>query len=126
MDNIEVAFFDLFFTLVKPGYAENEEDNEYYDLNLSREEWEEIAEDEQLYLEKAAGKLEDPVSIINDVLEKYDIERDESIINSIVEKRIKRFKNCLKQIDDKILDTLEYLSRKGIRMCLISNADVEW
>ena len=126
MDNIEVAFFDLFFTLVKPGYAENEEDNEYYDLNLSREEWEEIAEDEQLYLEKAAGKLEDPVSIINDVLEKYDIERDESIINSIVEKRIKRFKNCLKQIDDKILDTLEYLSRKGIRMCLIRNADVEW
>ncbi len=43
MDNIEVAFFDLFFTLVKPAYAENEEDNEYYDLGLSREEWEEIA-----------------------------------------------------------------------------------
>ncbi len=34
MNNIEVAFFDLFFTLVKPAYAENEEENEYYDCNL--------------------------------------------------------------------------------------------
>ncbi len=124
MDNIEVAFFDLFFTLVKPGFAENEEDNEYYDLNLSREEWEEIAEDEELYLERASGKLEDPVSIIKEVLEKYDIVRDESIINSIAEKRIKRFEICFKQVDKNILDTLKYLSRKRIRLCLISNADV--
>ncbi len=124
MDNIEVAFFDLFFTLVKPGYEEKEEDNEYYDLDLSIEEWEEISEDEELYLKRAAGKIEDPVTIIKEVLEKYDIEIDESLINSIEEKRIKRFENCLRQIDKNIIDTLEYLKRRGIRMCLISNADV--
>jgi len=124
MNIIKVAFFDLFFTLVKPSYEENEEDNEYYDLDLSREEWEEIAEDHELYNKRAAGKIGDPITIIKEVLEKYDIENDESLINSIAEKRIKRFENCLKQVDDIILDTLDYLSRKGIRMCLISNADV--
>jgi len=36
---------------------------------------------------------------------------------------IKRFENCLRQIDKNIIDTLEHLSRKGIRMCLISNAE---
>ncbi len=122
--DIEIAFFDLFFTLVKPSYAEKEEDNEYYDLDLSREEWEEMAEDEELYLKRAAGKIEDPVSIIKEVLEKYDIVRDEPIISNITEKRIKRFQNCLKQVDKNIIDTLEYLSKKGIRMCLISSSDV--
>jgi len=57
-------------------------------------------------------------------LEKYDIENDESLINSIAEKRIKRFENCLKRLDKNIIDTLDHLSRRGIRMCLISNADV--
>ena len=124
MDNVEVVLFDLFFTLVKPSCEKNEEDNEYYVLNLSREEWEEIVEDEELYLERAAGKIGDPVIIIKKVLEKYNIENDESLINSIAEKRIKRFENCLKQVDKNIIDTLEYLSEKGIRVCLISNADV--
>ncbi len=57
-------------------------------------------------------------------MDKYDIEIDQSIINCIAEKRIKRFEKCLKQVDKNIIATLEYLSEKGIRMCLISNADV--
>ena len=41
MENIEVIFFDLFFTLVVPRYEENEENNEYYELCISKENWEE-------------------------------------------------------------------------------------
>src|SRR5690554_4078989 len=115
MDDIKVVFFDLFFTLVKPAYEENEEDNEYYDLDLSRGEWEEIVEDELLYLERALGKVEDPVLIIKKVLEKYNIEKNQTIINRIAENRIKRFEKCLKQIDKNIIATLEHLSRRGIR-----------
>jgi|SRR5690554_2499893 len=122
--DIEVVFFDLFFTLIKPAYEGKEEDNEYYDLNLSREEWEEIVEDEELYLERALGKIGDPITIIREVLEKYNIEKDEFLINRIAEKRVKRFEKFLREVDRNIIETLDYLSEKGVRMCLISNADV--
>ncbi len=124
MDNIEVIFFDLFFTLVVPHYKKNEEDNEYYDLNLTREEWEKIAEDEELYFKRASGKLHNPADIINEILRKNDIFNDDFIVKMVLDKRIKRFKTCLEQVDKNIINTLEYLSRKGKRMCLISNADV--
>lgn len=124
MDNIEAVFFDLFFTLVVPHYEKQEKDNEYYVLDLTREEWENIAENDELYYERASGKLHNPNNIITKILEKNDIVSDDIIVNNILNKRIKRFKACLNQVDERIINTLDYLSRKGIRMCLISNADV--
>jgi putative hydrolase of the HAD superfamily len=124
MNNIEVIFFDLFFTLVAPRYEENEEDNEYYELCISRDNWETAAEDEQLYYERAIGKIKDSSDIIRKILSKGGINKNESDIEKIAKKRIKRFERCLSDVEVNIIETLEYLSKNNKRLCLISNADV--
>ena len=124
MENIEVIFFDLFFTLVVPRYEDNEKNNEYYELCISRGNWEEIAEDEKLYYERATGKIKYSSDIIREILNKCGINKDESDIEIIAKKRIKRFERCLSNIENNIIKTLEYLYENNIRMCLISNSDV--
>ena len=124
MENIEVIFFDLFFTLVIPRYEENEENNEYYELCISKEKWDEMAEDEVLYYERASGKIKDASDIIRKILNKCGINKNESDIERIAKKRINRFERSLSNVETNIIKTLEVLSENTKRMCLISNADV--
>lgn len=124
MQNIEVIFFDLFFTLVVPRYEENEENNEYFELSISRGNWEAMAEDEKLYHERATGKITDSSEIIRKILIEYGISRDKSVIENIAKKRVKRFERSLSNVENNIIKTLEYLFGNTKRMCLISNADV--
>jgi len=122
--NIEVIFFDLFYTLVVPKYEEDEKNNEYHELCISRENWEEITEDEKLYYERATGKIKNSSDIIRKILNKYGINKSESDIVKITKKRIKRFERTLSDVENTVIKTLECLSKDSIRMCLVSNADV--
>jgi putative hydrolase of the HAD superfamily len=124
MDSIKVVFFDLFFTLIIPAYEENVEDNEYSELSISREEWELMAEDEQLYFERATGNAKDSVDIIRKIFIKNGIDKNESVMKKIAEKRMKRFQRSLSNVENSIIETLEYLFKNNKRMCLISNADI--
>ena len=63
---IKAIYFDLFFTLIVPTYAET--NNEYEILNLSVDEWEQYAENDILYQERALGFMKTEKDIINKIV----------------------------------------------------------
>lgn len=121
LGEINVVFFDLFYTLVTPRYHEHWNENDV--LQISREEWEVHSEDLELYVKRATGLEKEPLKIIESILRKMGIEADDSDVNEILALREERFKHSLVEVDLDILRVLEQLKRKGKRLCLISNAD---
>lgn len=119
---IKAIFFDLFFTLIYPHYSLV--DNEFDILNITKEEWEECAENPVLYEERALGKVDSEDEIMNKILNlfpnKIDKERRERLLLS----RINRMKRALENVDDEIIYTLQELKKHNIKLCLISNADM--
>lgn len=119
---IKAIYFDLFFTLIYPHYSLV--DNEFDILNITKEEWEECAENPVLYEERALGKVDSEDEIMNKILNlfqnKIDKERRERLLLS----RINRMKRALENVDDEIIYTLQELKKHKIKLCLISNADM--
>lgn len=118
---IEVIFFDLFYTLVVPEYHCNE--SEYDFLGISMKKWEHYAEDEEQYFARATGKVVDPLLIIEDILCKMERKVSEREKHEILRLRTDRFKNALTNVDPTIIAVLEKLKENGKKLCVVSNAD---
>ncbi|BCN30761.1 HAD family hydrolase [Anaeromicropila herbilytica] len=119
---IKAIFFDLFFTLICPQY--NEEANENDILKITAEEWEHYAEKDELYMERALGKIKDEKQIIVKIIDSMPYKVSEQQVLEILTLRQNRMKNALCKVDETILHTLKEIHDKGIKICLISNADV--
>lgn len=120
--DVNVVFFDLFFTLITPEYSGMRNENDV--LGLTRTEWETYAEDDELYLKRASGKEKNPQQIIRDIVVKMKINATEKEINELLELRKGRMKRALINVNPTILDVLSDLKKSRKRLCLISNADV--
>jgi len=121
-NDIEVIFFDLFFTLITPKYNDVRNENDV--LKITKEEWEKHAEDDELYLERATGREKNPQRIIENIIEKMDIKVSESEKEEILKLREDRFKRSLMEVDVTIINVLVDLKKNGKKLCLISNADI--
>ena len=121
----KAVFFDLFFTLINPKYSDI---NEYDVIGISAVEWEKYAEDDALYHERALGNVKSEKEIIDKIIDKiidimpYRI--NEFKKQEILKRREERMKRALFTVDDKILNTLRKIHDKGIKIGLISNADI--
>lgn len=122
MNNIEVVFFDLFFTLITPEYSKFRNENDV--LGIKIDEWEEYAEDDELYLKRATSANMNPKEIIEDIIGKMKMDINENEKAEILKLREERLKNSLMNVDSVILDVLLNLKKAGKKICLISNADV--
>lgn len=120
--DVNVVFFDLFFTLITPEYSDMRNENDV--LGLTRTEWETYAEDDELYLKRASGKEKNPQQIIRDIVGKMKINATEKEINELLELRKGKMKRALIDVNPTILDVLSDLKKSRKRLCLISNADV--
>ena len=121
-NDIEVIFFDLFFTLIIPKYNEVRNENDV--LGITKEEWEKYAEDNELYLERATGREKEPQKIIESIVKKIDMKISESQKKEILELREKRFKKSLIDVDSTIINVLSDIKKNGKKLCLISNVDI--
>jgi len=119
--NKKTLFFDLFYTLIKPQFSTH---NEFDVLGLSKEKWNEIAEDEQLYYERAVGIEKNPLIIIEKILKKANLNYSDEDLIKILELREERFKRAVQNVESVVLKLLEELKKMGYRMVIISNADV--
>ncbi|MDP4089123.1 MAG: HAD-IA family hydrolase [Bacillota bacterium] len=119
---INVLFFDLFYTLATPKY--NALRNEYDVLGITKEEWEKYAEDSELYFGRAVGMEKDPMRIIEAIIEKMGAEASAVQKDEILRLREERFKRSLSDIDSVILEVLFRIKKSGRKICLISNADI--
>ncbi|MGL4108908.1 HAD family hydrolase [Clostridium sp. LP20] len=121
-NNIEVVFFDLFFTLVIPEYSDFKNENDV--LGISKDEWERYSEDTELYLKRATNKKISPKKIIDDIINKMDIDIHDNVKAEILEIRKERFKRSLIEVDSEIINVLLKIKENGKKICLISNADI--
>ena len=122
LKDIEVVFFDLFYTLIVPKYKLS--GNEYDVVGLSKEDWEQIAEDETLYNNRATGRVTDPKQIIIRMIEKAKLDLPANVIDELLNIREEQFKEAITHIDDTIIEVLKKIKTTGIKLCLISNADI--
>lgn len=120
--DIEVVFFDLFFTLITPRYNEFKNENDV--LGIAKEEWEKYAENDELYLERATGRETNPKKIIESIVRRMGMTVNESQISEILELREDRFKKSLIDIDYKVINSLLDVKKSGKKLCLVSNADI--
>ncbi|HAQ41049.1 MAG TPA: haloacid dehalogenase [Clostridiales bacterium] len=118
---IKAVFFDLFFTLINPKYSDV---NEYDVVGMSAMEWEKYAEDNTLYCERALGKVKTEKEIIDKIVDIMPYELNESQKQEILQRREDRMKRALFAADNIILDTLKEVRSKGVKLGLISNADI--
>lgn len=119
--DIDVVFFDLFFTLVTPKYNDFRNENDV--LGITKEEWEKYAEDDGLYLERATSIKISPKKIIENIIKKMKIHVNEWQKEEILKLRKERLKKSLIDIDVDILEVLLAIKKSGKRIGLISNAD---
>lgn len=118
---IKAIYFDLFFTLIVPTYKKT--NNEYDILNLSVDEWEQYAENDILYHERALGLVKTEKEIIDKIMSLMPFEVSVIQKEQVLFAREQRMKNALKMISKEVLDILEELKLKDIKLGLISNAD---
>lgn len=118
---IKAIYFDLFFTLIVPVYEKT--NNEYDLLNLSVSEWEQYAENDMLYHERALGFVKSDIEIIDKIISRIPFEVSVVQKEQVLFAREQRMKNALKMISKEVLDTLQKLKSKDIKLGLISNAD---
>ncbi len=118
---MKAVFFDLFFTLADLEY---QEENEFTLLGISRKEWEASAENPQVYSLRATGKVKTEWEMIETMVAGLPFEVSAGQKEKLIEIRNSRYKKALTDIHPDILSTLDRIKQAGVKICLISNADI--
>lgn len=118
---MKAVFFDLFFTLANLEY---QAENEFTLLGISRKEWENSAESPQVYSLRATGKVKTELEMIETMVAALTFGVSAQQKKKLIEIRNQRYKKALTDIHPDILSTLEKLKNAGIKLCLVSNADI--
>ncbi len=117
----KAVFFDLFFTLANLEY---QQENEFTLLDISRNEWESSAENPQVYNLRATGRIKDEKEMIKSMVAGLPFSVNDGQLEKLVEIRNNRYRKSLTDIHPDILFTLKQLKENGIKLCLVSNADI--
>ena len=118
---MKTVFFDLFFTLANLEY---QTENEFTLLGITRQQWETSTENTQTYNLRATGGVATENEMLQSMVTNLPFKVDNSQLQKLIEIRNQRMKKALTEIHPDILFTLKKLKEKGIKMCLISNADI--
>ena len=119
---IKAVYFDLFFTLIIPSYEKI--NNEYDILHLSMTEWENYAENDMVYQERALGQVKSEMEIIERIISVIPFQVNDIQKKKILSAREKRMKNALHNVPEDLIDVLKILKNRKIKIGLISNADI--
>lgn len=119
---IKAIYFDLFFTLIIPKYQK--EINEFSILNLSIDEWENYAENEMLYRERALGLVKTEGEIIDRIMSHMPYKISTAQKEKVLRAREDRMRNALQNVSKEILGVFQALKSRDIKIGLISNADI--
>ena len=117
----KAVFFDLFFTLANLEY---QSENEFTLLNISRQEWEASAENADVYRLRATGKLKTEKEMLESMVAGLPFSVTENQLEKLVEIRNDRYRKSLTKIHPDIISALKELKDSGIKLCLVSNADI--
>ena len=103
---------------------EYQSENEFTLLNISRQEWEASAENADVYQQRATGKLKTEKEMLESMAAGLPFSVSENQLGKLVEIRNDRYRKSLTDIHQDIISTLKELKDSGIKLCLVSNADI--
>ena len=106
---IKAIYFDLFFTLIVPVYVEA--NNEFEILDLSVNEWENYAESDVLYQERALGLVKSEKEIINKIVSTIPFDISDIQKEKILLARENRMKAALQNVSFDIIDVLKKIEK---------------
>lgn len=115
------VLFDLFFTLADLEYQRI---NEFTFLGISRQEWENSAENPAVYSLRATGCVKSEKNMLETMVAGLPFPVTEKQLDRLVEIRNDRYRKSLTEIHPTVLSTLKQLKDSGIKLCLVSNADI--
>ena len=118
---MKAVFFDLFFTLADLEY---QQENEFTLLGITRQQWEASAENPQAYNLRATGGVATEKEMLASMVSGLPFNVTDSQLEKLVCIRNDRMKKALCEIHPDILFTLKKLKENGVKLCLVSNADI--
>jgi putative hydrolase of the HAD superfamily len=116
----QAVLFDLFFTLINPMKEEYSRVSEYSVLGMERREFEEYNGKD--YAMRASGGIRDPYDMVRHILRGLDIE--DELLRRAADARLERIRRGLYGVEEKNLALLRDLRELGIKIALVSNADI--
>ena len=120
--NAKAIIFDLFHTLVSFVSSKTPGRHTSEILGVPQDQWNDLLFHSSE--ERLRGKIKDPVEIIGGLARKIKPEISDEIIREAAKARVERFRRCLVDVDEELLNVLSVLRSHGKRIGLISNADV--
>lgn len=122
IDQKKAIIFDLFDTLTDHETNWSEIPRASKMLNLNSMDW-----NRQLLfnsMDRLTGKMSDPYQIVESLAHSIDSSIPEDLIREVVHLRTLRYQDALKNIPAETIVTLSTLRQMGLKIALLSNADV--
>ncbi len=119
---LKAVVFDLFTTLTSLSHTPGAPGrNSHETMGISREEWVEALFNQSR--ERLIGEITDPVDIIRDIAWKINPDMDEELLGQTARERRVRFRYCLENPPEGVIDSVRRIREAGYRIALVSNAD---
>lgn len=118
----KAVLFDMFFTLADPRDELRELESD--PLGMTPEEWNHYFWNEDLCRDRALGNFESGAELIDRACRLLPFPVSEAQKAAVLEGRMTRMRTALTDLRPGIPETLQALRDKGLRLAVISNADV--
>ena len=119
---IRGVIFDLFHTLTGLESEWSDLPGTWALLGLDRRAWDEVLTMKSHW--RVVGELRDPFEILRRLVHQLDSSVSDESIREAVDIRMRRFRDTLHRIPAENVEVLKTLRRAGLRVGLVSNADV--
>ncbi|MDC7236046.1 MAG: HAD family hydrolase [Spirochaetales bacterium] len=123
MKKYKAVLFDLFTTLTSLAALKDAPGRFSFEiLGVPRASWNNALFNKSR--QRLIGAIRDPLEIMKDVAWKIDPWIPENVLQEAVEERRTRFRYCLENPPEGVVDSLRRIKDEGYKMALVSNADV--
>ena len=119
---LKAVCFDMFSTLADPGVAPEKEESDL--MGIPHEKWSAAMWEDGLCRDRGLGNITSLRGIIDRACENLSIPVDEATRQALTRVREERFRKMLTLMAPEIVDTVRKLKDMGLKIGLVSNADV--
>ena len=119
---LKAVCFDMFCTLADPKTAPEDAESDL--LRIPHEMWSEAMWEDSLCRDRGLGNIRTLRGIIDRACANLGIPVSEKQREALTKVREERFRVMLTHIDPAVVDTVRALKERGLKIGLISNADV--
>ena len=119
---LKAVLFDMFSTLADPKVAPEAAESDY--LNISHDIWAAAMWEETLCRDRGLGNIKTLRGIIDRACENLGLPVTEAQRADLTRIREERFRKMMVMMKPEIVSTVRHLKEKGLKIGLVSNADV--